>query len=163
MSAVLTNNAAALLMFPIAMETVDQSGANRRKMALVLMLAASDYITSFGYQTNLMVYGPGGYSNMDFLKFGGPMQVILWLSTTAMISAPDEVLYVAWIISFLGLVVAAGLRMAGGEIMLRRKLAIARAPKQHDIEVEQEDLNDVPLKNGKVTGNADFSSGSVEV
>ena len=79
LSSVLTNNAAALLTFPIAMEAVDQTGADRLKMAFIVMLSASDYMTSFGYQTNLMVYGPGGYSNSDFLKFGTIMQIILWV------------------------------------------------------------------------------------
>jgi hypothetical protein len=130
LSAVLTNNAAALLMYPIAMDVVDQSGVDRKKMAMVLMLAASDYITSFGYQTNLMVYGPGGYSNMDFMKFGGPMQIILWLSTTAMVSAPDDVWYIFWMISVLGLVVVVVLRLIGGQIMLRRLRA--RDPKRND-------------------------------
>jgi hypothetical protein len=130
LSAVLTNNAAALLMYPIAMDAVDQTGVDRRKMAIVLMLAASDYITSFGYQTNLMVYGPGGYSNLDFMKFGAPMQVILWLSTMAMVSAPDEVWYIFWMISVLGLVVAVAIRLIGDEILLRVRRA--RHPKRHD-------------------------------
>jgi hypothetical protein len=138
LSAVLTNNAAALLMYPIAMETVDQSGADRRKMAMVLMLAASDYITSFGYQTNLMVYGPGGYSNMDFMKFGSPMQIILWLSTTAMISSPDEVWYISWFIGFLGLAVTSVVRLKGGVIFRRRQAGIS---KHYDSDDEEEDHN----------------------
>jgi hypothetical protein len=117
-------------MYPIAMDVVNQSGVDRKKMAMALMLAASDYMTSFGYQTNLMVYGPGGYSNMDFVKFGGPMQVILWLSTTAMLSASDEVWLVFWFISVLGLVVVVVLRLIGGEIMLRRHRS--RRPKRND-------------------------------
>jgi hypothetical protein len=117
-------------MYPIAMDVVNQSSVDRKKMAMALMLAASDYMTSFGYQTNLMVYGPGGYSNMDFMKFGAPMQIILWLSTTAMVSAPDEVWYIFWIISVVGLVVVVVLRVIGGEIMLRRLRA--RDPKRND-------------------------------
>jgi hypothetical protein len=138
LSAILTNNAAALLMYPIAMEAVDQSGADRRKMAMVLMLSASDYITSFGYQTNLMVYGPGGYSNMDFMRFGSPMQIILWLSTTAMISSPDEVWYISWITGFLGLVVASAVRLSGGSLMLRRTRAGTSKPYDSD---DEEDNN----------------------
>jgi di/tricarboxylate transporter len=142
MSAVLTNNAAALLMYSIAMETVDQSGVDRRKMALILMLAASDYMTSFGYQTNLMVYGPGGYSNMDFMKFGAPMQIILWLTTVAMVAAPDEMWYFWWILSILGLGAVSALRLVGGEMMLRRFRA--RAPKRNDDDDVDEDIAMVP-------------------
>ena len=58
-SSALTNNAAALLMmYPTAMEdAVDQTGADRLELAFIGMLSASDFMTSFGYQTNLMVYG----------------------------------------------------------------------------------------------------------
>jgi di/tricarboxylate transporter len=133
LSAVLTNNAAAILMYKIAMNTVDQSpGLDRKKMALVLMLAASDYMTSFGYQTNLMVYGPGGYSNFDFMKFGAPMQLLLWLTTTAMVAAPDDMVYIWWIMSVLGLVAASAMRLVGGEIMLRRIRARALKRKNHE-------------------------------
>jgi di/tricarboxylate transporter len=120
MSAVLTNNAAALLMYPIAMEAVDQAKVDRLKMSYILMLAASDYMTSFGYQTNLMVYGPGGYTNMDFMRFGAPMQIILWLSSTAMISAVNKNWYVSWIVSALGLVAVAVVRLSSGGIVRRK-------------------------------------------
>jgi len=86
LSAILTNNAAATLMFPIAMGTVDQTGVDRLKMCYILMLSSSDYITSFGYQTNLMVYGQGEYRNVDYFKFGAPLQLALWLSSTAMVA-----------------------------------------------------------------------------
>ena len=117
LSAVLTNNAAAALMYPIAMEAVVQTGTDRLKMAFILMLSASDYITSFGYQTNLMVYGPGGYKNLDFMKFGAPMQILLWLSSTAMVSASGENWYVSWLICLLGFVVIAAIRLTNGTVM----------------------------------------------
>jgi di/tricarboxylate transporter len=120
MSAVLTNNAAALLMYPIAMEAVEQAKVDRLKMSYILMLAASDYMTSFGYQTNLMVYGPGGYTNMDFMRFGAPMQIILWLSSTAMISAVNKNWYVSWIVTAVGLVGVAALRLSSGGIVRRK-------------------------------------------
>lgn len=112
LSSILTNNAAAVLALPIAMEAVEQTGTDRLKMAFVIMLAASDYITSFGYQTNLMVYGPGEYSNMDFLRFGAPMQVLLWLSSTALVSTstPDN-WYVSWIVCLIGFFVVSFLRL----------------------------------------------------
>jgi di/tricarboxylate transporter len=86
LSSILTNNAAAALMYPIAMDAVDQTGTDRLKMAIIVMLASSDYMTSFGYQTNLMVYAPGGYKNIDFLKFGGPMQFLLWITSVALVA-----------------------------------------------------------------------------
>lgn len=108
-------------MYPIAMKAVDQSGADRLKMSYILMLSASDYITSFGYQTNLMVYGPGGYRNIDYMKFGAPMQTLLWLSSTAMISAQGNNWYVSWFICAIGFVVVAAIRLTNGAILHRNK------------------------------------------
>ena len=123
MSAVLTNNAAATLMFPIAMDAVDQTGCDRLKMAMIIMLSASDYITSFGYQTNLMVYGPGGYANLDFLKFGAPMQILLWLSSIAMVSAfskSNPTWVISWIVCGIGFVVVAGLSLTRFSLLKRK-------------------------------------------
>ena len=130
MSAVLTNNAAAALMYPIAMNAVDKTGTDRLKMAMILMLSASDYITSFGYQTNLMVYGPGGYRNVDFMKFGAPMQILLWLSSTAMVSAVGDNWIVSWLICALGLFVIAAIRLTNGTILqkIRNKKGGAEVP-----------------------------------
>jgi hypothetical protein len=121
LSSILTNNAAAVLSFPIAMEAVDQTGVDRLKMALVLMLSASDYITSFGYQTNLMVYTVGGYTNLDFLRFGSIMQVLLWLSSTALISATsDSAWYIGWIICTAAFAVIVFVRLLGGSKYFRK-------------------------------------------
>jgi len=123
LTAILTNNAAAALMFGIAMDTVALTGVDRLKMCYVLMLCSSCYITSFGYQTNLMVYGPGQYSNLDFFKFGGPMQVLLFLSTVAMVSTlsvDDPKWVISWIVCAAGFIVVAGFRLTGG-MFLRRK------------------------------------------
>jgi hypothetical protein len=124
MSAVLTNNAAATLMFPIAMDAVDQTGADRLKMSMILMLSASDYITSFGYQTNLMVYGPGEYANVDFFKFGAPMQILLWLSSTAMVatlSISDPKWLTSWAICAIGFIVVAVSRLTGSLFFFKKK------------------------------------------
>jgi len=62
-SQVLTNNAAAALAFPIAMSAVDKYNCSRKVMAYVVMFGASaSFMTPFGYTTNLLVYGPGGYN-----------------------------------------------------------------------------------------------------
>ena len=60
-SSFVTNNAAATLMFPIALGAAVTAGIDMKMMSYCLMLGASDFSTPFGYQTNLMVYGPGGY------------------------------------------------------------------------------------------------------
>jgi di/tricarboxylate transporter len=75
---VLTNNAAAVLMFPICLATADQLGVNPRPFVIALALAASaSFMTPIGYQTNMMVYGPGGYRFGDFFRVGAPMNAIL--------------------------------------------------------------------------------------
>jgi len=66
--AFVTNNAAAALMFPIAIDAAEGAGINVKIMSYAVMLGASDYTTPFGYQTNLMVYGPGGYKVRPFFS-----------------------------------------------------------------------------------------------
>jgi len=79
LSAVVTNNAAAVLMFPVALATADRLGANVLPFAIVLMAGASaSFATPLGYQTNLMVYGPGRYRFVDFLRIGVPLSILLW-------------------------------------------------------------------------------------
>ncbi len=74
---VITNNAAAVLMFPVAMAAAEQMGVSVIPFAIAVMFAASaSFITPFGYQTNLMVYGPGRYRFIDYLRIGVPMAVI---------------------------------------------------------------------------------------
>lgn len=74
----ITNNAAAVLMFPIAMAVADQLGVNFMPFAVAIMFAASaSFITPLGYQTNLMVLGPGGYRVTDYLKIGLPLSVLI--------------------------------------------------------------------------------------
>lgn len=72
----ITNNAAVLLIFPIAIATADSIGANSRGFALaVAVAAATSFLTPIGYQTNMMVYGPGGYRFTDYLRLGLPLTV----------------------------------------------------------------------------------------
>ncbi len=74
----ITNNAAAVLMFPITLATADGAGISFLPFAIVIMLAASaSFATPIGYQTNLMVYGPGGYLFRDYLRIGLPLTVII--------------------------------------------------------------------------------------
>jgi di/tricarboxylate transporter len=97
-SNVVTNNAAAALMFPIAAEAAAEANISLLKMSYLLMLGASaSFMSPFGYQTNLMVYGPGGYVFKDFLNFGFPMQLVHLVVSVAVIAA-DELWYLLWIV-----------------------------------------------------------------
>lgn len=77
LSALMTNNAAAALMFPIALSLGQQTGIEPATVALGVIFGASAcYMTPIGYQTNLMVMGPGGYRFGDFLGLGGVITLI---------------------------------------------------------------------------------------
>ncbi len=74
----ITNNAAAVLMFPIALASAKKLGVDDpRPLIVAVMIAASAaFVTPFGYQTNLMVYGPGGYKYSDYVRFGLPLGLL---------------------------------------------------------------------------------------
>lgn len=74
---VITNNAAAVLMFPIALALSEQLGVSHLPFVIAIMFAASaSFMTPLGYQTNMMVYGPGRYRFIDYLKIGIPMSIL---------------------------------------------------------------------------------------
>lgn len=78
LSAVLTNSAAASLMFPVTLATTQAAGLDFKPFMYCLMMGASaSFATPIGYQTNLMVYGPGRYQFADFTRFGLPLQVLV--------------------------------------------------------------------------------------
>lgn len=73
-----TNSAAAALIFPIGISIAMAMGVNIMPFVIVVMMAASASLsTPIGYQTNLMVYGPGGYKFTDFTKIGLPLNLII--------------------------------------------------------------------------------------
>eukprot|EP00899_Mesostigma_viride_P024996 jgi/Mesvir1/5681/Mv25219-RA.1 len=92
-SAVVTNNAAVSMMYPIAYEAAMREGHDMKQMLFLLMTGASaSYCTPTSYQCNLMVWAPGGYTYRDFLKFGGLCQV--WMAfTTVMFVLLDKYWY----------------------------------------------------------------------
>lgn len=78
----ITNNAAAALMFPLAVATATRLEANPMPFVVAVMMAASaGFATPIGYQTNLMVYGPGGYRFGDYVKMGVPMDILVGVVT----------------------------------------------------------------------------------
>jgi di/tricarboxylate transporter len=80
---IVTNTAAAALMFPLGVATALDLGVDPRPFVMVVALIASaSFLTPIGYQTNLMVYGPGGYRFTDFTRVGFPLSVLLLLAAT---------------------------------------------------------------------------------
>jgi di/tricarboxylate transporter len=80
---VVSNNASVVLMIPVAFETAQQLGANVFSFVLAVTFAASTaFMTPVGYQTNLFVYGPGGYRFSDYIRVGGPLQALFAVVTT---------------------------------------------------------------------------------
>lgn len=78
----MSNNAAAVLVFPIAWQTASNLGLNPMPFIMSITVAAScGFASPLGYQTNLMVYGPGGYKFSDYLRFGGPLNLIVMVIT----------------------------------------------------------------------------------
>jgi di/tricarboxylate transporter len=74
----ITNNAAAVLLFPIGLATAAQAGLDPRPFAIAIAVAASaSFLTPIGYQTNTMVYGLGGYRFTDYLRLGAPLTLIV--------------------------------------------------------------------------------------
>lgn len=99
LSNIVVNNAAAALMFPIAVNAALQQGVDVVRISYLLMLGASAaFTTPFGYQTNLMVFAAGGYRFFHFVEFGGPMQIVLLIATVAIVSAA-KYWYLSWVVS----------------------------------------------------------------
>lgn len=82
----LSNNAVAVLFTPIAIELARQLGADPRPFVVAVMFSATlAFATPIGYQTNMMVYGPGGYKFLDFTKVGLPLNLVTWILCSALI------------------------------------------------------------------------------
>lgn len=86
MTALISNLAAAVILFPVALSVAAQLEVSALPFVVTLMVAASvSFATPIGYQTNLMVYGPGNYRYMDFLKMGIPLTIVLGLVTLGLV------------------------------------------------------------------------------
>ena len=87
MAAYITNKAAVAIIFPISLTMAANLGYNPIPFVLVVSFAAAaNFMTPIGYQTNLMVYGPGGYSFKDFFRVGFPLTVLYMIVTVFILS-----------------------------------------------------------------------------
>ena len=88
LASIITPVASVVLMIPIAVDTASRIGGDGFAFLLAVTFAASGaFMTPIGYQTNLMVYGPGGYRFTDYLRVGGPLQLLLAAVVTLGIAA----------------------------------------------------------------------------
>ncbi len=84
---IITNAAAASIVFPIAIQITLSLGIDPKPFILAIAFAGSaSFATPFGYQTNLMVYGPGGYKFSDFLRVGVPLNIISMIVTVSLLA-----------------------------------------------------------------------------
>jgi di/tricarboxylate transporter len=82
MDTLITNVASAAFMYPIALVLAGSLGVSFMPFAVTLMVGAScSFISPMGYQTNLMVYGPGKYGFIDYVKIGVPLTVLVGIIT----------------------------------------------------------------------------------
>jgi di/tricarboxylate transporter len=86
LTAVATNNVAAVLAFPIALSAAQHMNVDIMPFAITIMMAASaSFATPIGYQTNLMVYNAGGYRFADFVRIGVPLTLLVGLVTIGLV------------------------------------------------------------------------------
>lgn len=78
MTAVVANTATAVMLTPVAILVAQNAGLDPYALLVTVMFGASaSFVTPFGYKTNVMIYSPGGYRFMDFVKVGGPLNLLL--------------------------------------------------------------------------------------
>jgi len=82
LTAIMSNNASAILLVPIAFSVAEMMGVSVRPFLMAITFAAStSFATPIGYQTNTMIYAPGGYRFSDYARIGLPLNIIFWVVT----------------------------------------------------------------------------------
>jgi di/tricarboxylate transporter len=83
---VISNNAAAVVVTPIVVATAATLGVSPYPFVVAVMIAASNsFMTPIGYQTNAFIFGPGGYRFSDYVRVGGPLNLLLVAAATFVI------------------------------------------------------------------------------
>ncbi len=83
---VLSNNATAVMIVPIVVKIATELGVDSRPFIIAITIAAScAFALPMGYQTHMMVYGPGGYKFSDYLRFGVPLNILCWIVSCTII------------------------------------------------------------------------------
>ncbi|GMH67786.1 hypothetical protein TL16_g04768 [Triparma laevis f. inornata] len=86
LSILVSNTAVVIFVFDPVAKAADKVGMELLPFVFILMIGSSAaYATPISYQTNLMVFAPGGYTFMDYVRFGGPLQLVSWVSTTIVV------------------------------------------------------------------------------
>ena len=85
---IVSNNAAAVIGTPIAINIAQQLGAPIEPFVLAVLFGANmSFVTPIGYKTNLLIMGAGGYKFNDFVKIGLPLAVIMWVAFSFILPA----------------------------------------------------------------------------
>ena len=85
---IVSNNAAAVIGTPIAINIAQQLGAPIKPFVLAVLFGANmSFVTPIGYKTNLLIMGAGGYKFNDFVKIGLPLAIIMWVAFSFILPA----------------------------------------------------------------------------